>query len=85
MLCPCIKQTEFRRLQYKKNILQNTIASGGPMTVSSIPCGLLLHPTSWNTDVLQSNLILNDRASNMLENLVDLAIVLIYSSFYKLQ
>lgn len=40
----------------KKNIQQlaDTIAFEGPMTVSSvIPSGLLLHPTSWNTDVLQ--------------------------------
>lgn len=55
MLCPCIKQTEFRRLQFKKkNIQQDTIAFEGPMTVSSvIRSGLLLHPTIWNTDVLQ--------------------------------
>lgn len=34
MLCPCIKQTEFRRLQFKKkNIQQDTIAFEGPMTV----------------------------------------------------
>lgn len=86
MLCPYIKQTEFRRVQFFfKNIQQNTIAFGGPMTVFSVPSGILLGPTSWNTDALQKNLIPNDTSSDVLENLDDLAFVLIYGSFYKLQ